>query len=86
MRGFSSVRCADIIMSIWYEHFLYLVAGHNYIVLSAVSFMAIRQERYYAVASTAMRGPSDEAYSLEATPTGLRSPARYLLGFVDYYH
>ena len=85
MRGFSSVRGADIIMSIWYEHFYYLVAGHNYIVLSAVNFMAIRQGRYYAVASTAMRGPSYDAYSLEATPTGLRSPARYVLEFVAYY-
>ena len=45
--------------------------------------MAIRQGRYYAVASTAMRGPSYDAYSLEATPTGLRSPARYVLEFVD---
>ena len=85
MRGFSSVRGADIIMSICYEHFYYLVAGHNYIVFFAVNFMAIRQGRYYAVASTAMRGPSYEASSLEATPTGLTSPARHVLGFVDHY-
>ena len=32
-----------------------------------------------------MRGPSYEACSLEAAPTGLRSPARYVLEFVDYY-
>ena len=47
--------------------------------------MAIRQGRYYTVGSTAIRGPSYEACSLESTTTGLRRPARHVLGFVDPY-